>query len=396
MHVLADPSLVALADEVGAERVIPPRAAPSRRVLVRGGVRSVLDAGVMPPDLDPLPGEEAALEGMLAWARALGPSNVTGDPSEADWIDAARASLDGLSLEAAVQREGASAALARAMARDLGMGASASELSALWIAQQAASIGVELTWANAAGRLRGGTDRFPEAVAARLGERVVRGAIVREILASAEGVRVRFERAGSNEEIAAERVVVAVHAPVVREFRFEPGLIAQAHLALDALRTASVVRAWAELDRLVWQDEGVEGTAYSDGPFGDLRALVDLGSPQVVGTYVSGEGARVLAALAPEERTRQLVEHVCTVHPAARDHVRGTYVHAWDEDPYARGAYVWMPVGVLTGALPAFEAPMPPSHRVHFAGDWCSHRPGFMHGAFASAGRVLAEIERAG
>jgi monoamine oxidase len=29
---------------------------------------------------------------------------------------------------------------------------------------------------------------------------------------------------------------------------------------------------------------------------------------------------------------------------------------------------------------------------VHFAGDGTSHRPGFMHGAVASAKRVVAEI----
>lgn len=394
MHVVPDDALVALADEVGAARVAPPRAPRGRRVLVRDGARSILAATEEPPPRDPLPPDEAVLGGVAAWARALGDDVVDGDPRTGAWIEA-RARLDGLPLSVAVAERHGSEALARMLARDVGMGEAPDALSALWVAGQCAAIRMEMGWAGGAGRFVGGTDRFPTAIAERLGDRVVRGAVVRGVIATDGGVRVRVERAGTLEELSAERVVVTVHAPVVREISFEPGLTAQAHMALEAIRTSSVVRAWCALDREVWQDEDVEGAAWSDGPFGDLRTLIDLGSPSVLSAYVSSHEARAITAMPAAERDRRWRDHVAAVHPAAREHVVATHVHAWDEDPWARGAYVWMPVGVTTGVLPAFQAPMGPSGRVHFAGDWTSHRPGFMHGAIASADRVVAEIAAA-
>lgn len=389
-HVVGDPALLALMDELGVARFEPDRPPPAPRVLLRGGARTILPVGAEPPSLDPLTPDEASLEFTELWSRALGEA-IEGDPREPGWLEGPRGGLDGVPLSHAVSQRGGSAALARLLATDIGMNAPPDEVSALWIAQQLAAIRVEMTWGRA-GRIQGGSDRLPEALAARLGERVVRGAIVRSVQIDAGGGSVRFERGGALEELACERVVVAVHAPVVREIDFAPGLTAQAHLALHAIRTASVVRGWVELDREVWNEGGVSGGASTDDPFGDLRAMSDLGSPTILGTYASGEAARTLSALGAAERDIRLRALVERVHPAAVGHVVASHVHAWDEDPWARGAYAWMPVGVLTGVLPGVMQPMPPHRRVHFAGDWCSHRPGFMHGALASADRVVSEV----
>jgi len=52
----------------------------------------------------------------------------------------------------------------------------------------------------------------------------------------------------------------------------------------------------------------------------------------------------------------------------------------------------WFKTGQLADWGPALAGP---EGRIHFAGDHTSHRPGFMHGAVASAKRVVAEIEEA-
>ncbi len=389
-HVVGDPALLALMRELRVERFEPTRPSPSPRVLLRGGARAVLPVGAAPPSLDPLTPEESALEFTELWSRAMGEA-IDGDPREPGWAEGERGRLDGIPLSLAVRQRGGSDALARMLATDIGMGAPADELSALWIAQQLAAIRLEMTWAGG-GRIRGGSDRLPEALAARLGDRVVRRAVARVVRVDAGGALVRFERDGRLEELACERVVVAVPASLVREITFQPGLTTQAHLALHAIRMASVVRGWVELDREVWSDEGVSGSAWTDDPYGDLRAMRDLGSPTILGTYASADAARAITALAPEERSARLRALVERAHPAAVGHITATHVHAWDEDPWARGAYAWMAVGVLTGVLPGVLQPMAPHRRVHFAGDWCSHRPGFMHGALASADRAAREV----
>jgi monoamine oxidase len=62
-----------------------------------------------------------------------------------------------------------------------------------------------------------------------------------------------------------------------------------------------------------------------------------------------------------------------------------------DTDPFQRGAYSFFKPGQLIGLAPHLATR---EGRLRFAGDHTSHRPGFMHGALASARRVADEIGR--
>ena len=61
----------------------------------------------------------------------------------------------------------------------------------------------------------------------------------------------------------------------------------------------------------------------------------------------------------------------------------------WDDDPFARGAYVWFKPGEAT-TLPRELARA--EGRVHFAGEHVSSKPGWMEGAIESALRAVDEI----
>jgi len=69
--------------------------------------------------------------------------------------------------------------------------------------------------------------------------------------------------------------------------------------------------------------------------------------------------------------------------------IRQTTSKSWDEDPLQKGAYAEFSPGQITTLVPELARV---EGRVHFAGDQLSHRPGFMHGALASARRVVKEI----
>jgi protoporphyrinogen/coproporphyrinogen III oxidase len=62
--------------------------------------------------------------------------------------------------------------------------------------------------------LIGGSALLPQALAHRLGERVLTGATVEEVAPRGDGVRVRILRGGSRQELAADYVIVATPAPV--------------------------------------------------------------------------------------------------------------------------------------------------------------------------------------
>jgi monoamine oxidase len=91
----------------------------------------------------------------------------------------------------------------------------------------------------------------------------------------------------------------------------------------------------------------------------------------------------------PDARIQAALADVDRVHPDLRSHlVHGDSV-AWETEPFQRGAYAYFKPGQLTELAPAAAAP---EGVIHFAGDGTSHRPGFMHGALASARRVVDEI----
>jgi monoamine oxidase len=110
------------------------------------------------------------------------------------------------------------------------------------------------------------------------------------------------------------------------------------------------------------------------------------------GCYAVGPRAHGLAALAPAARIAALTADVERVHPAVAGHlVHGDSV-AWESEPFARGAYATFRPSQLTALAAAAAAP---EGMIHFAGCGTSYRPGFLHGAIASATRVLAELDEA-
>jgi monoamine oxidase len=360
----------------------------------RAGQRSVVPAGTeVPGAAGALSAEERALGFLERFAHYFGPRD-TGEPFTPAWYTPERAAFDRVSLADYLAERHASRAFTEEVASSIGMGESAAEMSAMWIMEQIAAIRHEMT-APRLGRITGGTDRFPHALAARLGERVRTGAVVRAVRVDDAGARVRFERNGSLEELAADRVVVAVHGPVVREIAFEPALSGELREAFARLRIASAARGWMQLDRRVWADAGVAGGADTDEEFGLVREDADL-QPRASGIlsfYVTGERARALRALGAAERREHFVALVERAHPGAREHVVAVETKFWDEDPYARGAHAWMPVEYMTRWLPVLARP---HGRLHFAGDYTSYRPGFMHGALSAALRVVDEVLRGG
>lgn len=100
-------------------------------------------------------------------------------------------------------------------------------------------------------------------------------------------------------------------------------------------------------------------------------------------------GSRRLAPLSDGDRVAALLADVERVHPGLRDHFVAGASKCWDADPFQRGAYAYFKPGQMIGVAPHLGRA---EGRLHFAGDHTSHRPGFMHGALASAHRVLAEI----
>lgn len=153
-----------------------------------------------------------------------------------------------------------------------------------------------------------------------------------------------------------------------------------------------MTRVWLETDTRFWEARGESGGGESDLALGGLRdeGAGKPGEHGILGLYANRAASQLLSASSDAERIEAALAHAERFHPDVRAHVTGTASKCWDSDPFQRGAFAYFEPGQVTGLAPHLSRP---EGKLHFAGDHTSLRPGFMHGALASARRVLEEID---
>lgn len=389
-HVVPDPDLLALAALAGVA-IVPakPRRALARVVLARGVARR-LSPGEDGPSRHALRDDERRLGWMGCLERYLADAKAA-DPA-APWPPPALARHDGETAEAMLLARGASPGFVAELG-DAFVGERIGEVSGAFLLREMAAFFRDVALGAGAGRIAGGSDRLPSALAAALGGRVAYGAEVTRVEHDARGARVTFSRDGRPASIDADRVVFAVPFTVLRRVAIDPPPSPAKARAIAELPAVSVARVYAEVDERFWLARGEAGDVETDLPSGTIRdetALQVGATAAVLGAYLSGDAARRAAAQGDDAaRVRAFVDDAERARPGVRARVRAGAVKCWDEDPFARGAYAWFRPGQMTAFGDALSRP---EGRVHYAGDQTSHRPGFMHGAVASAKRVVGEI----
>lgn len=366
-----------------------------------GGQRLVWPHDQDPPWPYPLTEEEGRLgvAGMkerywgreLAAAVAAHPAAEAAALGEGSWPPAELRQLDGVTLADLWRDNGASegaVAALRVGPFDL-LGDGVEAVGALCLLREAAHRKPEPRY-----RIEGGSDRLPAAFAARLGVRIHYGSPVVAIRQDTEEVHVVVRDATGTREHAADRCVAAVPAPLLREMEIDPPLPAATRRAVDGLRLSSNTRTFVQCRRRPWEAEGLAGTAFTDLPIGLVHHATDgrPGPRAIVESYASGENARRLGALSPEERLTTVLAGMERVHPGIADVAEGGTSVVWADEPWSRGAYAWFAPGELLAWLPRLAAPV---GRLHFAGDHTSHMPGWMQGALTSARRAATEVAAA-
>jgi oxygen-dependent protoporphyrinogen oxidase len=95
---------------------------------------------------------------------------------------------------------------AAAEPEELSAGAGAALFALVWGDEQTGS----------ARNLIGGSELLPQALAHRLGDRVLTGAVVEDVTPTADSVRIRFQRQGVATTVSADYAIIATPAPVTR------------------------------------------------------------------------------------------------------------------------------------------------------------------------------------
>jgi oxygen-dependent protoporphyrinogen oxidase len=214
--------------------------------------------------------------------------------------------------------------------------------------------------------LIGGSALLPQALAHRLGERVVTGAPVDAVTADPGGVRVRFVRQGAPAEVRAAHAVVATPAYVTREIvRGLPpdtaealGRIPYGPFVCGAFLTEETgPMPWDHLYALAVVDKSFNMLFNHANPLRTPGKREPGGSLMV---YAGGDRGKRLLALSDGAIRALFLRDLHDLLPATRGIVREVLIQRWEHAiPYA-------PPG-RAGVQAALARPL---GRVHLAGDY--------------------------
>ncbi|MFJ8980829.1 flavin monoamine oxidase family protein [Streptomyces sp. NPDC102282] len=339
---------------------------------------------------------ELGVAGMIKrYVTAVGDS-LQPDLGAPDWEATERlAPYDGRSVHQVLTDRGASQAaidLMEPMFLEMRGGDLKTASALSWLRHEASphSLGnADPRWA----KVKGGTDRFPQAFAERLKSRIRYRSPVVRVEQDEERARVTYLDHGGLRTAEAERVVVTVPFSAIRHIDFtDAGLSEAKHDVMRRVKYSSVVRVYLQMRRQFWPQRNASFS--TDLPIRWIRdATPQLPGPRkIMECLMTGWRARAVSVMTEEERQNFVLTELEGMLPGARDHFEtGTSV-CWDERPYVEGAYI-LPERGHSALMPVIRRP---EGRVHFAGDHAGFEPngGSMTFALESAARTVLELGR--
>lgn len=229
--------------------------------------------------------------------------------------------------------------------------------------------------------------------------------VVRAVEWKRGAVRVHAVSAGNAVSITAARAVITLPLGVLQArpampgaVRFSPALRGKQG-ALRRLGAGPVVKVALQFRRAFW--ETLDGGRYDDAtffyapdaPFPTLWTAFPVRAPLLV-AWAGGPVAARMARLGGPRLVQRALESVRTVfgrHVEPGTELVNAYVHDWQRDPYARGAYSYVLVGG-TRARAALAAPL--EGTLYFAGEATDveGEAGTVAGALESGSRAAREL----
>ena len=275
-------------------------------------------------------------------------------------------------------------------------------ISALTVLQEATRSAVELQataakadptmdayqrWALASSHVVGGSSRFPEAMAGKLGDRLRYQKIVASVDQLDDGCEVTC---ADGSRYQSDFVIAAAPFSVLRNIRFRPLLTGVQGEAVAVMPYGRQSQVWLTVTRPYWEEDGLDASMWGNGPLTLIRQQIDPdGSRNKLGALAIGRKATVLDRLAPAERGRFVLDYLARVRPSTKGRLEIAGAFSWEEAPFIHGCrHSYAP-----GQAARFRHDMIKPHgRVHFAGEHTRRLEVGMESAMESGERAALEI----
>ena len=279
-------------------------------------------------------------------------------------------------------------------------GVDPSGLSALWVvADLAEGAGAdEMQDDTERYRIEGGTIRLVRALQRSIGAgRITLSTRITAIARGAKGVTLAMQGPGGPRTERGDAVVITLPPPLVGRVDMRRSGVPRSVLAgIAAIGMGTNAKLIIPFSRPAWQRAGWNADGTSDTVLGSTWAATmgqDAGGAALT-TLVGGRRGVVIAGPdhgpAPDAAVRErlaLVDRIA--RGASASALRGSVVHAWARDPFARGSYSAARPG-RAESWPDLARPYGP---LHFAGEHSDDEfSGYMEGAVRSGQRAARQV----
>ena len=258
------------------------------------------------------------------------------------------------------------------------------EISSAWQATDLAPHVVDHVAATAAlpsHRVGGGNQKLAVAMAAQLGSRVHLGSAVQRVRWTPSGVVLRH----TGGELAADRVVLAVPLPVLRELPVDPPLPAPWRTALARATFGQAAKLHVPLA----EPAPTSAVMSVRDRYWCWTATAAAGAVEpVLHCFAGSPGA--LTGLEVDRGPQRWLQAVAALRPDLALLPEQAVLTTWADDPLTRGAYLADGLAARPGDARALASPCGPLVLAgeHTAGEWS----GLMEGALRSGRRAAADV----
>jgi monoamine oxidase len=235
--------------------------------------------------------------------------------------------------------------------------------------------------------VKGGNQRLPEGLAARLAEPVRLDTPVRAVTQTRTGVTLTTSTGAT---LTAARVILTAPLPALRHIHFDPPLSPQKREAITSLPYQAISIIFLAARTPFWLNDGQSPNMWTDSSAGWVLASPfgeDPAQP-INGLAIHGRGplARRWKTQGPDNAMASTIAAIEGLRPAAKGQLSALHYQAWADDPLSGGAWAIHAPGQPQRLGPHLATP---EGRLHFAGEHCSPDQRGMEAA-ASTGIMAA------
>jgi monoamine oxidase len=240
-------------------------------------------------------------------------------------------------------------------------------------------------------KIRAGSQRLTDALAARLGPRVFTGCRLVRLRRSGSDWVLTLAGTHSAVDVRADAVVLALPFTLLREVDLGNLLPPAQRLAVDTLGYGTSSKLMLGTQRRIWRDQGCDGGVYTDTPLQTSwdcsRQRADDGG--VFTVFLGGREGMAVGQRDEAAQAHRFAAMADGIFPGFASQLTGATrrVH-WASQPFAMGAYTCYRPGQWTSFGGAESTPL--RGGLYFAGEHCATASqGYMNGA-AETGRKAA------